>query len=246
MNRVYETTFPLSGFAVDCNGRLKLSTLLYFAQEAAGKHCLQLQADGDTLRRRNLFWAVTRHKVMIHRLPERGQTITLKTWPMPTTRVAYPRSFAGYDQQGALLFQGISIWVLMDISSRKMVLPGKSGIAVDGTLLGTELEMPHSIMPKEWENSTMHTVTYSCLDSNGHMNNTRYLDWVNDLLPSSFHAGHCPKEFTVCYFTEGMEGQQICLNWALTEDNCLRVDAHRQANDSSKNPLSVFSAQVHF
>ena len=246
MDNIYQVTFPLSDFEADCNGRLKLSTLLYFAQEAAGRHCVQLHADMNVLAEKNLFWAVTRHKVVIHRLPEQGETVTLHTWPMPTTRVAYPRSFAGYDETGELLFQGISIWVLMDITTRKMVLPGKSGIAVEGTLQGWELETPHSIMPKDRENSAMRTVTYSCLDRNGHMNNTRYLDWVNDLLPSHFHAAHRPTEFVICYFSEGRETQEICLDWSLTEDNCLHVDAHRDPDENQPRPISVFSAQVRF
>lgn len=246
MEQIYKTNFHLSAFEVDCNGKLKLSTLMYFAQEAAGQHCLQLKADAETLGDKNLFWAVTRHKVVIHRLPRQGETVTLQTWPMPTTRVAYPRSFAGYDEKGELLFQGISIWVLMDITTRKMVLPGKSGIDVEGTLLGSELEMPRSIMPKEQSHRSVRTVTYSCLDRNGHMNNTRYLDWADDLLTSGFHADHTAKGFTVCYFNEGREGQEINLDWSLTEDKCLHVDAKRTDAGTAENWTPVFSAQIQF
>ena len=202
--------------------------------------------DYDTLAEKNLFWAVTRHKVRITRLPRRGETITVETWPMPTTRVAYPRAMAAYDAQGQLLFQSVSLWVLMDMTARSMVLPGKSGITVDGILRGTELEVPHSLMPKAAANCSHRTVTYSCLDRNGHMNNTRYLDWVDDLLSSDFHAAHTPGEFTVCYLNEAREGQDIRLDWALSEDNILQVDAHREKPECPQKQERVFSAQVHY
>ena len=30
-------------------------------------------------------------------------------------------------------------------------------------------------------------MTYSELDLNGHVNNTRYLNWIDDLLPDTYH-----------------------------------------------------------
>ena len=246
MELVYQTTFPISAYAVDCHGRLKLSSILYFAQEAAGRHCNLLGVDTPVLAQKNLFWAVTRHKVVIHRLPEKGETISLHTWPMPTSRVAYPRSFAAYDEKGELLFQGISIWILMDISSRKMVLPGKSGIAVEGISLGNELELPRSIMPTQHQQHVTRSVTYSCLDRNGHMNNTRYLDWVDDLLSADYHKDNQAKSFSVCYFSEGKETQQIQLHWTLDADKCLHTDAQRNTSETDSTPLPVFSAKVQF
>ena len=242
----YSQTFTLTDLDVDCFCKLKLSSLLFYAQEVAGKHSALLGADYDTLAQKKLFWAVTRHKVQITRLPSLGETITVETWPMPTTRVAFPRAMAAYDSQGNELFRSISIWVLMDLENRSMVLPGNSGVNVGGLLTGNELSVPHSILPKSLCNSTQRTVTYSCLDRNGHMNNTRYLDWVADLLPSSFHREHTPRELLICYASEALEAQVLNLDWELTEDGILQVDAHRESTDVSDKKHRVFSAQVLF
>ena len=58
-----------------------------------------------------------------------------------------------------------------------------SGIIVDGSITGSELALPHSIIPKAMTNEQTRTVSYSCLDRNGHMNNTRYLDLLCDHIP---------------------------------------------------------------
>ncbi len=246
MEPIYRQAFTVDEMATDCFGRLKLSSLLYFAQEAAGKHSDLLGADYDSLALRRLFWAVTRHRVKITRLPVRGETVTVETWPMPTTKVAYPRSMVAYDAQGNELFRSISLWVLMDLDARTMVLPGKSGVTVNGSLTGSELAVPHSIIPKSMEHTDLRRVTYSFLDRNGHMNNTRYLDWVNDLLSANFHSGHSAREFIICYHSEAREGQQISLSWELSENGCLQVDAHREKTDVSGKQDRVFSAQVLF
>ncbi len=244
MEPIYQLKFPITDLVVDCFGRLKLSSLLYFAQEAAGQHSELLGSGYETLARQKLFWAVTRHKVQISRLPRRGETITLETWPMPTTKVAYPRSVLAYDAEGKELFRAISLWVLMDAENRTMVLPGRSGVEVMGTLRGTELASPHSLVPRALTRSTERTVTYSYLDRNGHMNNTRYLDWVSDLLPSAFHRQHEAREFTVCYASEAMEGQVIRLDWELSEEGCLQVDGHRTQTDEAGKQTRTFAVQV--
>jgi medium-chain acyl-[acyl-carrier-protein] hydrolase len=228
--------FEISDLYVDCFGNLKPSAILFLAQEIAGQHCVELGLDWDTLARRNLFWAVVRHKAQIIRLPRRGETVTVRTWPMPTSRTAYPRAMEVLDESGSVLLKTISLWVLMDLETRAMILPGKSGITVEGIELGTELSAPRNIVPKELTQQTSRTVVFSDLDRNGHMNNTRYLDWVSDLLPSGFHGTHTPTEFTVCYTTEGREGQSLCLRHELVE-NALQVDASRDGE-------RVFAARI--
>lgn len=243
MEPIYQHDFLVDGMCVDRYGRLKPSMILYFAQEIAGMHCTELAVDYETLAKRRLFWAVTRHRVQITRLPMRGETIHIETWPMPTTRVAYPRSMVAYDAQGNEVFRSISLWVLMDLDTRNMILPGKSGICVVGTLRGNELASPLGLVAKPLSSHRARSVCFTDLDRNGHMNNTRYLDWINDLLPSAFHQQHSVKEFVVCYLSEAREGQELDLHWDFIEDGCLQVDAHRKGEEKDER---IFSARLLF
>ena len=96
MEPIYSQNFEITDLHVDCFGRLLPGRILFLMQEAAGNHFAQLSMDYDSLAQRGLFWAITRNKVQITRLPVRGETIRLETWPMPTTRVAYPRSIVDW------------------------------------------------------------------------------------------------------------------------------------------------------
>lgn len=244
MEPIYQQEFLINDAAVDCYGRLKPSMILFYGQEVAGKHFELLAMDYNTLAQKNMFWAITRCRVQISRLPHSGETIRIETWPMPTTRVAYPRFVVAYDEQGQEVFRIISIWVLMDLKNRSMILPGKSGIVVQGTLRGNELAVPNGIVPRDMENHRSRTVRFTDLDRNGHMNNTRYMDWVNDLLPSAFHKEHPFKEFVICYHTEAREDQTLDLHWGNPEESLIQVDATRKNKDGSEN--RIFSARVLF
>ena len=241
MEPIYVQEFEITDNTVDCFGRLKTSMILYFVQEVAGKHFNHISMDYDALEKLGMIWAIIRQRVQITRLPLRGEKIRVETWPMPTTRVAYPRSVVAYDEAGNECFRSISIWVLMDVVNRNMILPGKSGISVPGTLRGMELAAPGSLAPKELCSSRQRTVSFTDLDRNGHMNNTKYMDWIDDLLPSAFHQGHQVKEFTVCYLSEAREGQVLDLHWDFLEEGTLQVDAHRKGEAKDER---VFSARL--
>ena len=244
MEPIYVKEYEVSPVAVDQFGRLKASRLLAFLQDVAGDHSAILGTDQNALMDKNLFWAVIRHRVQITRLPHSGETLRLETWPMPTTRTAYPRSTIAYDQQGNECFRSISLWILMDSTSRAMVLPGRSGVEVNGLLRGCELRAPSSMLPKEMGAMEERIVRYTDLDLNGHMNNCRYLDWVEDLLPSAFHARHELKEFTLCYMSEVREKEPVQLHWELSDGPVLTVEAVRQGSEDSMSHGRVFSARL--
>ena len=243
MDPIYHQEFTVTDNCIDCFGRLKPSQILYYMQEVAGKHFDNISMDYDTLAEKGMMWAIIRQKVQVTRVPLRGETIRVETWPMPNTRVAFPRSVVAYDEAGNEVFRSISIWVLMDTKTRAMILPGKSGIMVPGTIRGNELAAPNALPARDLRNHRTRPVCFTDLDRNGHMNNTKYLDWIADLIPSSLHKSHEIKELTVCYMSEAREGQMLDLQWDFLEEGCLQVDAHRNLGDKDER---IFSARILF
>ena len=241
---MYTTEYSVTTAHADRFGRCKPSSLLRFAQDAAGEHCELLGTDRESMAEKNIFWAVIRQKMAITRLPRTGERVIVKTWPMPTTRVAYPRATEGYDKEGNLLFQVISIWVIMDMTSRAMVLPGKSGVEVPGILTGTELKAPVGLRSADFTCEDVRRVCFSDLDENGHMNNTRYLDWLCDLLPSKFHEEHPMKAVTICYMSEALEDQKLQLTWQ--EGEVFHLDGSVSRTDGDQGNTRIFSAEAVF
>lgn len=245
MEPVYRNQFTITSGECDPFGRIKPSAILSILQEAAGAHCAGTAVDWSALANRNMFFAITRQRVLVSRLPRQGETITVETWSGPTSRVAFPRNTIARDKNGNELFRAISLWVLMDVSSRAMILPGKSGITLTGSVQGGELPVPSSIGLRELGSSEIRRVRYSQLDRNRHMNNCRYLDWVMDLLPSQFHEDHPIADFTVCYLNEAMEGDRVELRYELAEDGSLVTHGITSPADGQASHR-VFSVRAQF
>ena len=243
MEPIYIDQFTLTDLQCDRFGRLKPSAILWFVQEMAGRHCKLLQLDWHTLASRGMFWAIIRHRVQVQRMPKQGETIRIETWPMPTTRVAYPRNVVAFDEAGNELFRSTSVWVLMDMESRAMILPGKSGVEVQGLLRGGELPAPGSLSPATLSGLQQRAVRFTDLDCNGHMNNCRDLDWAADLLPSDFHEKHTLQAFTLGYNAEAREGDGLNLRYELTQQQSLRLEITRPSGEREQR---IFCAEVEF
>ena len=246
MDNIFTRQHTVTEMDVDCFGRCKYGVLLYLAQEAATGHCDLLKLDWDSMAQKGLFWAVIRTHVQINRLPRLGEKLSVRTWPMPTTRTAFPRAVVICDENGNELVQVLSLWVLMDQATRAMVLPGRSGVDVPGLLTGCEIAVPGSIVPHSGEHTASRAVTFSELDRNGHMNNTYYLNWVADLLPAAFHKDRPAREFTVCYLSEATEGQDVRLLYQLSEEGVFQVDGYTQKTDDHSKNTRVFSVKMVF
>ena len=119
----------------------------------------------------------------------------------------------------------------------------KKSVDVGGILRGNELKAPAGIPPAETDHMARRTVAYTDLDVNGHLNNARYLDWVDDLSGSDFHGSHRLREMTLVYAQEAREGQELDLHWDFLEEGCMQVDAHRLSGTKDER---VFSARIQF
>lgn len=243
MELIYRKEFTVTGDAVDRFGRLKPSRMLLMAQLISGEHSTAMGFSYEKLAQQGMFWAIIRNRLQVSRMPKEGQTIYMETWPMPTTRTAYPRSTVAYDQQGNELFRTMSLWVLMNFDSRAMVLPDKSGVNVEGTLRGNELAAPRSVALKPMANRMERPVRFTDLDRNGHMNNTRYLEWIDDILPSRFHGEHPLADVTLCYLNEAREGQTLHITWDTDSEGTLLVDIHRPEGEDYQR---IFAARMTF
>lgn len=226
---IFTRTLRLDATQVDRWGRMRPASLLEILQEASGDHAQMLGAGRDALGDKGLFWAVVRQTLEIQRLPTLGETMVVETWPGPPSRVAFPRYLTGRTPEGEPLFQAVALWLFMDRHSRAMVLPSASGVQLPGLLRGGELANPVGIAPRQYPNLERRVVRYSELDCNGHLSNTKYLNWADDLLPGAYHEKHTLSRLHICYISEALEGQQIDLNWDLCQD-LLCLEGQRTEN----------------
>ena len=124
-----------------------------------------------------------------------------------------------------------------------MILPGQNGVEVPGLTRQDQLPAPRSLPMAALSREIQRQVQYSELDVNGHMSNTKYLNWMEDLLPGAYHREHPLGDFQISYLSEAHEGETLCLRWDMDEAGILHLDAVRPGGDK---PNRVFAIRARY
>lgn len=244
MRLIYEETVTITPDLTDASGILRSSAALRLTQAAAGHHCDLLGLDEAVMAQKGLFWAIIRNYFTVESMPAVGQTITLETWPMPTTRTCFPRACIARDTSGKELFACHSLWILMDRQTRAMVLPGKSGVDVPGVTLEHTPPAPKSLSPICADATAARQVKNEDLDQNGHMNNARYLDWAEAALDGDFRQNARLRHATLCYLNEAKLGQNLTSCTGFDANGAFLFDLRRAKEDGSFD--RIFSARLEY
>ena len=211
MLKTYSQDFRIASYQTDLTARMKPSAILEIMQEMAGAHAELLDVGRSRLMPLNLAWVLTRVEVRMERYPLSGEVITVETFPMPNRRVFFPRYFVFKDADGRQIGCAGSLWVVLDITTRKMGNPADIvPLMPDNRALTAPMGMPATVEEIPGQAITIDRLpVYTDLDVNGHVNNTRYLDWCCNALGIDVMRTHVMTTFCVNYNQEILPGQKV-------------------------------------
>ncbi|MBE6909742.1 MAG: hypothetical protein E7474_09275 [Ruminococcaceae bacterium] len=240
MNGVYERSLLLGSEHVDRFRRLRTSTLFTLLQTASIRHTEELGMGRDKTLDRGLLWIVARQNLVVARMPSYDERVTLRSWPGETMRVLFPRYYELLSADGETLVRGSAVWSLMDAETRAVAFPDEYGVEIAGAENGRELPCLVKLTRSETTETFDFTVPHSYVDLNGHMNNTRYFDVVEDRLPA-VNDGKMLREARVEYHAEAKLGAALHVNWgehngeyyvnAETDEPCFRMNLRYGGED---------------
>lgn len=214
---VYEKEMRLRNRHVNLHRRMRTSTLFELLQEISICHTEELGMGREMTLDRGLLWVVVLQRAEIRRLPTYDERITLQTWPGDTLHLLFPRYCRLLGEDGELLASASALWALMDCETRRMVFPDRHGVKVEGLVTGHEIALPSPPRRPVGEVSARFTVPFSYVDLNGHMNNTRYFDLAEDLLPAETLRREL-RGLCVEYTSEARLGEELRLSVEQTAD----------------------------
>lgn len=210
MAKTFEYSMKIPFDMSDVNGFIKIPQLILLSLQVSGMQSIELgMSDMYILENYNLVWIITDYNMKIDRLPVFDEKITIETYAMSHNRLFCYRAFNIKDEAGNTIIEMVATFVLMDRDTRK-VHPVMSVItdAFDSEFSKTMLRGPRF---KELEGGVEqeYRVRFYDLDMNGHVNNSKYLDWVFEVMGADFLTQHVPKKVHLKYVKEVLAGGVI-------------------------------------
>jgi acyl-ACP thioesterase len=181
---VWTETFPVRYGSIDRSDRLTLSAIFQFFQEAAISHAENLGVGREDMFMSNHIWILSRMSVEVERRPNYTETITVSSWPRNAEKLFVLRDYNIHDKDNIPAVKARSCWIIIDSEKRRPIRPnlivekmpsneGKNALTVIPPSLET-----HNNLQKTMERKAL----YNDIDYFGHVNNARYIHWIEDVI----------------------------------------------------------------
>lgn len=199
---------------VDFQKKLKLSALFSYFQDVASEAASRLGVGIDTLQEKHgIAWVLMRLRVDMERMPSWDEEITIETWPQEPKRFEFERDFLVKDKDGKVIIRAVSSWVMIDLKERKLVKASAISLQYPDKITDRAMDVK---LRKLKGTDAMHTVYkkvigYSDIDFNGHLNNSRYIDYMMDCFPMEDHRNYEPVSLEVNFIHEALPGDTIVM-----------------------------------
>ena len=224
---MYKTENSIRYSECGIDNKIKLASIINYFQDCTTENSEKLGVGHAYLKERKRAWILNSWQVEIVRRPEVGERIEISTWATGFKGVLGPRDFYMSTENGEELARAHSLWVYLDTEIGRPVKPTEEEIAV------YEVSEPISMetvsrkisMPQEAIEVDTYPVHKYHIDTNYHVNNSKYIELACEALPEDFEV----KKIRVEYRKAAVLGDVMILKSAMIENGV--VATLSDAND---------------
>jgi acyl-ACP thioesterase len=216
--------FPVPFDAIDTSDRLTAAATFDLFQEAAINHAEHLGVGREALVKSGQVWVLSRISVQWDRRPKWREEVTVRSWPRGGEKLFALRDYDIRDTEDRPIVRGRSDWLVLDLEKRRPLrpqtvmehLPLNEGInALPGSPVAVDTRADFKrIGARAGERKA----AYSDIDYNGHVNNTRYIQWVQDTIAPGVLETAAQMRLDINYLSEVKFGDTVEL-WSAPIDS---------------------------
>ena len=210
MSKTFSKDYTITCYEADANKLMRPTAMLDIMQEAANVNATTLGFGYDEMISNNTAWVLSRINVKFINTPKWRDEVNLKTWHKGISKLFYLRDFILSDKEGSPMILATTSWLIIDMNTRRLVR--NSDLALSDTAMDAiatpadKVVIPVDIEP---ELVRKHPVTWSEIDTNGHVNNVKYVVWAIDAVEQETIKEKPLKELLVNYDAEVMPGDLV-------------------------------------
>jgi len=211
---IWTQSYAVNTILVNAEKRLGLVGLLAILQDVAWAHADHLGHGYEATRDQGATWILSRQKLVVADWPMWRDQLTVRTWIRP---IRGPLVYRDYELLVGERKVGecAAAWLTLDVRTRRPVRPVVAGAQLacrpDGALALT----PEKIaLRQDLVEAAQFRVRNSDLDMNGHVNNTRYAQWILDSASPEAYRTRRVVRYDVNFLTELQVGDAVAIDSA--------------------------------
>lgn len=211
MDNTFSMPYQVAYYDTDFRGRMTVERLIAVAVLASETQSTALNRDAAYLTPLNLGWIITHYEINIDQLPKVLDKVEFFTRATTWNKFFCYRDFWVNDESGKRLVTVHTTFALMDLTTRKIKTVTEEIIGPFGGYKENKIKRPDKFAPidETVAEALPYRVRYYDLDSNQHVNNSKYFTWLLDPLGKEFLESHKPIKITIRFDLEVSYGETI-------------------------------------
>ncbi len=230
MNSHWEEILRIRPYDVDSNNRLKISSFFNYMQDIAAAHADNLNVGWKALQKEGLFWVLSWIKIEVENYPKFEDNVLIKTWPKGKHKLYALRDFILSNGKNDIYCKAASAWLLINSKTKRMT--DLSNFLANIPYQPNEHainELPQKISAENSKETVFYkSVDYTDIDLNDHVNNAKYIEYIQNCYTQDFHKRNKIKSLTISFISETKFGGKIELNKNLLGDSEHYIEAVNQ------------------
>jgi len=209
----YTGSFVVKIDDVDCADRLKFSSLCTFLQECSRLHGEEMGLGVSSLKNLNQTWLLNSIRIELKRQPKSGEFLTIITGSRGTKGLRALRDFKISTSDGEVIGAASSEWILIDKSKMRPCRPGEQFPILTNSVGEYPLDQAMGCFDTEGAMEVLDErhVRFNEIDFNGHVNNSRYVSWIEDTIGRFLLDGHRIKAIELHFLQSAKLNDQVSI-----------------------------------
>lgn len=198
----YNKTIKIPYYDTDKNHKLSPVTLLKYLGEISIIHNSML-ADINEMKSLNFGWMLNRWRVKVDKYPKGGEAIRIESWISGFEKFYANREFIIYDEENLEIGKATAVWIFIDMNRMRPIRITDEYYNLSNTLDNKIFEeFERFPLNMEIDLNMNFNIRRSDIDSNEHVNNTKYLEWMIESVPEEVYDTCSLMEFEIQYKKE--------------------------------------------
>ncbi|WP_422485323.1 acyl-[acyl-carrier-protein] thioesterase [Gudongella sp. DL1XJH-153] len=217
----YWRNFTIPYYDTDKEGYIKPENILSYMAETSSWHSDSLGVGFEELSKKDYAWMLLRWEAEILEYPKAKDNVVIGTWTSSFDRFYATREFVMMDVEENIVAKATTKWVFLDIKRRRPKrIPDeiqKRYSFVEDFNFPEFTEMDE--LSGDLVESRIMRVRRSDIDNNNHVNNIRYVEWMQEGLEDGVLDSMMLHKLGIVYKKEILPGDEFKTNWSRDEKN---------------------------
>lgn len=211
MSDIYRKNYEINYYNTDENQKCTVPSIVNFFTDVGTSQSEFLGETLEVLEEKKRAWVFYKYDIKIYNYPKYREKITVETENIGFKKFYDYKRYAMLNLKGEVLAEALALFLFIDVEKRRAtrITKDQYDLYNKNGDLDKEIKFDDILKLDEVQYTKEFSIRYSDIDTNGHVNNCKYIEWAIESVPFEIVKNNNIKRIKVIFKKETIYGENI-------------------------------------